>query len=320
MFLPGLISTLSVLLAVPLLAMQFLSGGSQRTKSIPHAKEHVLILGASSGVGRVLALQYAARGARVCIVARREDELKKAHAECLDVAEKDGQVIMAVMDASDAVQMVNLRSRLEKEWGRLDTLLVVAGVSALRPLLEIAGVTREGKKFNPQDCTLSGLQDGVRIAHAAMQGNYVGPLVAALTFIPFMTGASPSPSILLLSSVASVIPPPTRALYASSKSAALMLYQALAIEHPEITFTNILPGTIEGDFRASAVDGGPVRESNPDQHGLKREDVATRCIEAVDKCERSVFMGTKYKWAHLMYWIWPTVIERVATKKYNFTA
>ncbi len=140
----------------------------------------------------------------MCIVARREDELKKAHAECLDVAGKDGQVIMAVMDASDAVQMVNLRSRLEKgawtqvcvlvvylnsyrlsclEWGRLDTLLVVAGVSALRPLLEIAGVTRDGKKFNPQDCTLSGLQDGVRIAHAAMQGNYVGPLVAALTFV-----------------------------------------------------------------------------------------------------------------------------------------
>ncbi len=59
----------------------------------------------------------------------------------------------------------------------------VAGVSALRPLLEIAGVTRDGKKFNPQDCTLSGLQDGVRIAHAAMQGNYVGPLVAALTFV-----------------------------------------------------------------------------------------------------------------------------------------
>jgi len=39
-----------------------------------------------------------------------------------------------------------------------------------------------------------------------------------------------------------------------------MLFRALAIEHPSITFSLICPGTIEGNFRASAVDGGDVRE------------------------------------------------------------
>ncbi|KLO20018.1 NAD-P-binding protein [Schizopora paradoxa] len=321
MFSPSSISAFSLLLAVPL-AIPFLNNvSSRRTRRISHAQEYVLILGASSGVGRELALQYAARGARLCIVARREAELQKAHAECLAAASgKGGQVTMAVLDASDAEQMLSLRDKLEKEWGRLDTMLVVAGVSALRPLLEIAGVERDGttRKFIPQDCTLDGLKEGVRIAGAAMQGNYFGPLVAALAFIPFMTRTSPSPSILQLSSVAAVVPPPTRALYGSSKSASLMLYQALAIEHPEIAFTNILPGTIEGDFRASAVDGGPVREADPNKHGLKKEFVARRCIDAVDARERTVFMGNQYRWAHLMYWIWPSVIERVARKKYNF--
>ena len=39
-----------------------------------------------------------------------------------------------------------------------------------------------------------------------------------------------------------------------------MLFRALAIEHPKISFSYICPGTIEGNFRASAVDGGDVRE------------------------------------------------------------
>lgn len=63
-----------------------------------------------------------------------------------------------------------------------------------------------------------------------------------------------------------------------------MLYQALSIEHPSITFTHCVPSTVEGDFRASAVDGGTVREADPNKSGLKREDVARRCVKAVDKC------------------------------------
>jgi hypothetical protein len=39
-----------------------------------------------------------------------------------------------------------------------------------------------------------------------------------------------------------------------------MLFRCLAIENPGISFSYICPGTIEGNFRASAVDGGDVRE------------------------------------------------------------
>jgi hypothetical protein len=53
-----------------------------------------------------------------------------------------------------------------------------------------------------------------------------------------------------------------------------MLFRALAIEHPSISFNFICPGTIEGNFRASAVDGGDVREVLDD--ALKSEDVRIR--------------------------------------------
>lgn len=63
-------------------------------------------------------------------------------------------------------------------WDGLDTLAVVAGVSALQPLMVLAGV---------EDVTSSasavGIQHMVDIAAAATTGNYTGPLVAAGTFV-----------------------------------------------------------------------------------------------------------------------------------------
>lgn len=137
--------------------------------------------------------------------------------------------------------------------------------------------------------------------------------------LPFLSRTSPSPSVLLLSSVAAVAPAPTRALYGASKSASLILYQSLSIEHPDVHFTAILPATIEGDFRASAVDAGTVREVNPNKHGLKREVVAQRCIEAVDAQERNVFMAGFFRVIPMLYYtILPEIIERVARKKYKY--
>jgi short-subunit dehydrogenase len=97
-----------------------------------------------------------------------------------------------------------------------------------------------------------------------------------------------------------------------------VLYQALSIEHPNITFTSFMPATVEGDFRASAVDSGPVRELDPNAHGLKREDVARRCIDAVDDGEKAVFMPAHMRFGHLLYWVWPAFVERAAKRKYNF--
>ncbi|KAI0344003.1 NAD(P)-binding protein [Trametopsis cervina] len=286
------------------------------TRPIAKDKERVLVIGGSSGIGRAISHLYSQRGAQVCIVGRRQDELEKVRAECVELRSSapKNAVISVLADFSDAKDMVRLRETLETAWNGVDTMIVCAGVSALRPLLEIAGVTDNAKQASADD-----VQRTIDVSNAAIRGNYTGPLVSAVTFIPLLKQSSPFPAMLLISSLASLIPAPTRSLYGSTKAASLLLYQALAIEHPQIIFTSVIPSTVEGVFRASAVDGGPVRESDPNKHGLKKEYVAQRCVEAVDNRDRTVFLPYWYsRVGHALYWILPGVTEQLARKKYNF--
>lgn len=91
-----------------------------RPKRVPPTTEHVIILGASSGVGRTLAVQYAQRGAHVCVVARSEKTLAAVQQECNSIAGNQN-TIAAVADFSSASQMVALRNRLESGKPSLST-------------------------------------------------------------------------------------------------------------------------------------------------------------------------------------------------------
>lgn len=293
-------------------------------------QERVVILGATSGIGRALAQQYAKRGAKVCIVGRRSDLLAEVKTECWilrdpsvdksailpasHVAPKD-PVFAVQADFTVPEDAVHIASLLREVWDGVDTVVVCAGVSSLRPLLDIADGRRAGA-----DLTLDDVRHIKEVSDAAMRGNFSGPLLTAATLIPLLESSSRSPAVALISSAAAIIPAPTRSLYCASKAASLILYQSLAIEHPKIAFTHVMPATVEGDFRASAVDAGPVREASPNKHGLKRDYVAHRIIHAVDHGVKEVFLPWWYvRFGHLLYWIFPSVVEYFSRKKYNFS-
>ncbi|KAF9028857.1 hypothetical protein BDP27DRAFT_911682 [Rhodocollybia butyracea] len=306
------------LVILPLLfALRKLSRKQRRQSIISQSDERVLILGASSGIGRRIAHKYALRGARVCVVGRRDDKVTVVVKEC-----ETDNTIGITADFGNVGDMIRVRSKLEKEWAGIDTVVVAAGVSALRPLLEVAGVNSEQNS----DASEAGIKFAVNAAEAAIKGNYIGPMVAAITFIPLLRRTSRSPSILLISSLGAVIPAPTRSMYGSTKSASLLLYQALAIEHPSIKFSFVLPSTVEGDFRASAVDqlSSTIQASDhtptDSKSALQIDDVAQRCIQAVDQADKVIFMPGTMRLGHLLYWLWPSFVEKKAMEKYNFTA
>lgn len=163
---------LGALLALAIPTIHQLRRITARRRKLASA-ERVLILGASSGVGHAVARQYARRGARVCVVARRTDKINALSAEC-----GEGCIGVAA-DMSVVDDMVRVRETIAREWGGLDTIHVCAGVSALQPVMALAGV--EGD----EDAVGKGIQSAVDVTGKAVQGNLFGPLVAALTFVGF---------------------------------------------------------------------------------------------------------------------------------------
>lgn len=162
------LTALVILLAQRKLAAQ----SHRRDKRLKHTNERVLILGASSGVGRAVAKRYASRGARVCVVARRADDIATLSEECGE------KCIWHAADFSNVDDLISLRNRLEEEWQGLDTLHICAGVSALQPVMALTGTTSA-----EVDADAAGIQTAVDIAGRAVKGNFEGPLASALTFV-----------------------------------------------------------------------------------------------------------------------------------------
>lgn len=97
--------------------------------------EVVIVTGAGSGVGRALALEFAARGARVICAARRADRIR----ETVATIEADGGVALAVeTDVTDIVEVERMVSQSLAAFGQIDVLFNNAGsFGAIGPVWEI---------------------------------------------------------------------------------------------------------------------------------------------------------------------------------------
>lgn len=87
----------------------------------------VVITGASSGVGRATALEFARQGATVVLGARREDALKEVAAECEALG---GKAKVVVTDVTDPKAVHGLAAAAMELGGRIDVWINNAGVLA----------------------------------------------------------------------------------------------------------------------------------------------------------------------------------------------
>lgn len=116
--------------------------------------KHVAITGASSGIGEALARELYAFGAKLTLIARREDRLRTLAAEL-------GDAHVAVRDLSDPEQMTSWIAGAETAFGPIEVIVNNAGA-------ELTGCTDEMSIIDGEKLLRVNLNAPLRITHALL--------------------------------------------------------------------------------------------------------------------------------------------------------
>lgn len=179
------------------------------------AGQTIVITGASSGIGEEAARQLARAGARVCLVARRAEELQRV---CDGIVAEGGQAWSYPADLADAASVDACCAKLLADHARIDVLVNNAGRSIRRPLLESIGRVHDYER--------------------TMQINYFGALRLTLKLLPRFLEQR-SGHVVNISTMSSQVPIPLFSAYLASKSALESFSRSLNAEmaHKGVTCT-----------------------------------------------------------------------------------
>lgn len=131
---------------------------------------HVVITGASAGVGRVTAQEFAKEGARLTLLARSEEGLKGAAAECEALG---AQVIWFVVDVADDQQLGDAAVEAEQRFGPVDVWVNNAMASVVSPVAQMTPA--EFRRVT--DVTYLGTVYGTLVALKSMRTRDTGVII-----------------------------------------------------------------------------------------------------------------------------------------------
>jgi NAD(P)-dependent dehydrogenase (short-subunit alcohol dehydrogenase family) len=194
----------------------------------------VLITGASSGIGKALALRVARQGAVVALVARNQTALADVAAEIERIGSR---ALVVTADVSEASQCQAAVTQAVAHFGKLDIVVCSAGLS-MRAYLE---------RSDP-----AAMERVVRT-------NFLGTLFITHAAIPHVRKTRGS--LVALSSLTGLRGIPSYALYGATKFAVQGLYEALRLElHRDGVHVGVVaPGFVDTPLRTSVLgpDGRP---------------------------------------------------------------
>ncbi|MDT7554878.1 MAG: hypothetical protein QOI16_3418 [Pseudonocardiales bacterium] len=188
----------------------------------PIAEQVVVVMGASSGIGRATALRFAEHGAKVVVASRGEPGLRSLVAE---IDQAGGTATSVVADVTDPAQVQAVADHAAQTYGGIDTWVQMAGV------LLVAGF---------DDTTPA---EFARVLHV----NLLGQVHGAKAALPHLRSGGGG-AFISMSSMGAKRGIPLQTAYCSSKHGIDGFLEALRVElqrdRVPVSVTQIMPGTI----------------------------------------------------------------------------
>lgn len=236
----------------------------------PYHQKVVWITGASSGIGRAMALELAGQGALLALSARDPGRLEAVRQE---VAALGAEALALPCDVRDETALADCVRQITSRYGRLDVAVANAGFGVMGP------VTRLGAEDWQR-------QFAVNVTGVALTAKHAFPALKA-------SGGR----MALVGSVAAFMPMAGGAAYASSKAAVHTLGQTLSLEWEGsgVSCTTLHPGMVVSEIARVDNEGrwDPARRDPRPENLLWPTDRAARVmLRAIHRRKRScIFTG-----------------------------
>ncbi len=218
-----------------------------------------IVTGASRGIGRHIAIEFARQGADVALIARSEDLLQLVADEIVDLGRRS---VVQVADVTDESQVAAAIEAAVEGLGGVDVVVNNAGGNSFSS--PIVGMRFSGW----QKTQRLNVDSAVHVLQA------VGPVLLG----------QKSGSVINVASVAGLFGAPMMSHYGAAKAAVISLTRSVAVEWAwaGVRVNTLLPGWIETDltqFLRDAPDGGAgVLARVPMQRWGRPEEVAAGAV------------------------------------------
>ncbi len=238
----------------------------------------VWIIGASSGIGKAMAIDLAKAQAKIVLSSRNIEELKKVQDECLKFTDFCMCLKLDLEFNGDYSKEV---LEVLSNYNRIDYLLLVGGVSQRSYAFETPGI----------------------IDRKLMEVNYFGNVNVTKAVLPTMIKQK-SGHIVVVSSIAGKFGWPLRSSYSASKHALHGFFESLRAEQTlnNITVTMAVPGRVLTNISQNALlkDGSKHGKLDGGQEkGISAESCSKQIMAAIKNKRKEVLIGGKE-----IYMVW----------------
>ncbi len=248
----------------------------------------VVITGASSGIGEALAKEYAARGDKLSLGARRIEKLEKLRTEF-----PVNDILVTKTDVSVEKECQNLIERTIERFGRIDVLINNAGIS-MRALF---------KDLN------------LKVMHQIMDVNFYGTVYCTKYALPWLLETKGS--LVGVISIAGHVGLPGRSAYSASKFAIRGFLDTVRTEnlYKGLHVLVAAPGFTATDVRkvALSANGNQQGETPRDESKMmSAKTCAHLIIKATDKRKRTLVLTfVEGKLTVFLNKLFPALVDRL---------
>jgi short-subunit dehydrogenase len=253
----------------------------------------IWITGASSGIGKALAIELSNQNIKIILSARKREDLELVKKQC----KSTNDVKIITLDLED---YTNLQTKVDEAlaaFGKIDILVNNGGISQ-RSFVKDTQITVDKR---------------------IMDINYLGTVALSKALLPHFI-KNKSGHFVVTTSIVGIIGTPLRSSYAASKHALHGFFDSLRAEHykDQIAVTLVCPGFVNTNISKNALTGNGTPQQKMDiatANGIDPERFAKLMAKAIKNKKEEVYIaGAKEKLGVFAKRFYPKLLSKMIRK------